>query len=109
MCELFGGGDRNGLGRTFGWVLAAAVAYLGWAGLVFLLRAPDCGRCGESWIQLAGEVLVFLPLAGLGLAKRAGIRAETILWALGIGVLLASLVLFVDMSFDAPIYRTLSG
>lgn len=103
------GGDRNGLGRTFGWVLAAAVAYLGWAGLVLLLRAPDCGRCGESWIQLAGEVLVFLPLAGLGLAKRAGIRAETILWALGIGVLLASLVLFVEMSFDAPIYRTLSG
>ncbi|MCR9177892.1 MAG: O-antigen ligase family protein [Alphaproteobacteria bacterium] len=103
------GAGRMDFGRTFGWILAAAVAYLIWAGLVLLLRAPDCGRCGESWAQLAGEILVFLPLAGLGLAKRAGVRADFILRALGIGLLVAALVLVVELSFDAPIYRTLSG
>ena len=40
-------------------------------------------------MQLAGEIVLFLPLAGLGLARRAGVRTETMIWALGIGLLLA--------------------
>ena len=109
VARLARGGEPTSLGRPFSWVLLAAVAFLGWAGLVLLVRAADCGRCGESWLQLTGEVLVFLPLAGLGLARRAGVRSGAMLWALGIGLLVAALVLIVELSFDAPIYRTLSG
>jgi hypothetical protein len=100
---------RPALGGTFFWVLVAAVAYLVWAGIGLILGGMQCGRCGGSWAQLAGEVLVFLPFAGLGLAKWAGVRAHFVLRALGIGLLIAALVLIVELAFDAPIYRTLSG
>lgn len=93
----------------FAWVLVAAVGYLIWAGLGILVRAPECGRCGESWVPLAGEVVVFLPLAGVGLARLAGVRGDAVIRALAVGLGLAAVVLIVELSFDAPIYRTLSG
>jgi len=91
------------------WTVLLVASLLAWAGLGLLLRPESCAHCWERWGQTVGAALLFLPLAGGGLARAAGLRCEPLFRALALGVGLGLVLLLVELAFDAPVYRLVSG
>lgn len=95
------------------WRLPVVVAvFLAWTGAVVGVGwsgGDGCARCLDKWLEVLGFAVVLLPLATGALGRAAGVRPGPVLAALGIGVAVGAVMLAVELAFDAPIYRLLSG
>jgi hypothetical protein len=77
--------------------------------LVNQLLMPHCDGCWAAWLQPAAAVPVLLVLATGGLAAAALVMRPAVATALAAGVLVAAVVVAVELTVDAPIYRLLDG
>jgi O-antigen ligase len=95
------------------WRLPVVVAaFLAWSGIwvgIDALSGAGCARCFDKWLEVVGFAIVLLPLATGMLGRAAGVRPGPVLTALGVGVAVGAVMLVIELTFDAPIYRLLSG